>query len=561
MQRRVSRIGSTLGLAAVMAMSCSGGIAAAAVGNPGEQVIAEVYSATGGPTQDAVSIEGLVTCPSAVPYTGPNIEMHLPDGSLGPTQAVSANAWTLGSVLPCLATPISLNAVKSITVVGPQGAQLEPGAAITPGDLNPAGSDFANPQEYPLIFSNGTGITYDRPWRGGSDANSLDNFTVDDPAPFEFEVFEGSTFTVTVSSSTASIVAGTPVHFSTTAPGASGQTTYSWSFDGGANPQTTADPAVTFASPGVYDVTVQVIDSSGGTGIGTDQVTVGAATTPTVSTPTVSTPPRPTGPIHSGGTTPGGAPGKHPGTGATKAGGNHHGTTSQTQPKPHHHQHKPVATPKPAVAAPPPKPVSKPKPRPVHSPKPGSTAKPAPTTTTATHVSTRTTPTVTGTAPTVTTPTRTATTPTGAGRTARPPGAATPSGSPPGRSTGPKAPNAAGKDATTPAPSERPSPPAPHHKPASSTPPSRPSRTQPPGKLIHGRSLSGLDAKPAAASPLVAEVGGTPAIATAPALRPPPGRSPLGGVAAALAVCGLLGLGAWRELRRGRGPRRPRHRT
>jgi hypothetical protein len=61
------------------------------------------------------------------------------------------------------------------------------------------------------------------------------------------------------------------------------------------------------------------------------------------------------------------------------------------------------------------------------------------------------------------------------------------------------------------------------------------------------------------ASPLVTELGGAPA--TAPALRRAPGSSPLAGVAAALAVILLLGVGAGRELRRGDGPRGARPQT
>ena len=299
-----------IGWATVTLLACLDGIAAAQVANPDQQVSAEIYAPTGQPTQDVVAIANLDGgCPA---YTGPNIQMYLADGAQGPGQAVGADAWTLGQLLSCLTTPISLSSVTGITVIGPEGPQLEANAAITPGDLNPSESDFADPQEYPLIFSNGDGITYDRPWRGGSDDNSADNFTVDSPTPFRFEVFEGATFTVNVSASTQSVGAGAPLSFRASAPEATGQLTYSWSFDGGASAQTAADPTVTFANPGVYDVTVQVIDGGGGVGIGTDQVTVGAAT-PT----TASAHPRPTGPAHSGGHSPGAAARKHSGASVT----------------------------------------------------------------------------------------------------------------------------------------------------------------------------------------------------------------------------------------------------
>jgi hypothetical protein len=89
--------------------------------------------------------------------------------------------------------------------------------------------------------------------------------------------------------------------------------------------------------------------------------------------------------------------------------------------------------------------------------------------------------------------------------------------------------------------------------------PKAPARPAPPvpgaPRVVTGQLISAVVPVPEGASPLVHVVAAAPA--TAPALNPPKGSSPLSVIASVLAVLLLLAAGAGRELR-GRGRRLPR---
>ena len=276
--------------------------------NASQQATATVYAAGSSPSTDSVSVGQLESggCPA---YTGPNIELHQADGSQGPEEQVSSEAWTLGALLGCLAQPVALGSVTGITIEGPNGPQAADPSQLTPPDLTPGGSDFANPQEYPLLYSTGSGLTYARPWRGGSDANASDSFTAADPTAFTFDVFEGPLLHVTASATPATTKPGQAIQFAANVTGAPAGATlsYAWTFDGAAPDSSAAAPNESFAAAGTYRVSVEVTDDQGGGGGATIPVTVSSSST---TTPPTSTTPHPTGPRVSHGTTPSAAPGR-----------------------------------------------------------------------------------------------------------------------------------------------------------------------------------------------------------------------------------------------------------
>jgi hypothetical protein len=257
----------------------------------GSQVVtALVYHAgSSGPVADSSSLASLQAgCPS---YAGPNIELYT-SGGQAPTDEVNLGAaWSIGTLLSCLPTPIPLAAVTGVTMLGPRGPQLSVGgdqAQLTPTDLA-SPSDFANPAESPLVYSDGDGLVYDRPWRGGGDANATDQLIVNAPSPLVLQVFEGPLLTVAATASDASPPPDRPVTFHAIVNGAppAAALSYSWSFDGGAASATGPSPTVSFPSAGTYNVTVEVSDSAGGGGGATVRVTVGhpASTTSQASGP------------------------------------------------------------------------------------------------------------------------------------------------------------------------------------------------------------------------------------------------------------------------------------
>jgi PKD domain len=318
-RRPGSRPGRRLALAAAAAavLACVPSPTALA-DDSNEQVVANVYAPASAPTQDVVSLGALAGCPT---YTGPSLELYGPGGALEPAQTVSRDAWTLGTVLSCLQRPIPAADVQGVVIVGPTGPQYGTDSELDPGDLA-SPSDFADPSESPLIYDDGTGITYARPWRGGEDANAEDNFALSYPSQFTFDVYEGSLLDVALTAP-SSIGGGKPVTFEATVSGvpAGATLSYAWDFDGGAPNSTVEDPTVTFSAAGEYRVTLEVTDGDGGGGGASTTVTVGD--TGTVPARGSGNP----GPTRSSGHHPGGHRGKPTKSSSTRA-ARHHGRHS-----------------------------------------------------------------------------------------------------------------------------------------------------------------------------------------------------------------------------------------
>ncbi|MGZ4178383.1 MAG: PKD domain-containing protein [Solirubrobacteraceae bacterium] len=285
-------------------------------------VRATVYNGGGGTTTDSVSPAQLRAAPSQCPtYSSGSMQEY---GRQGPVTVTPSptNSWTMATILGCLETPIALADVTGITVIGGDGAPLTgPGSELTPADLaTPSG--FQNPAQTPVVTALGSTDQYDRPWRGGSDLDYLDETQ---STPIAIEVFEGPPLKVTAAASQTTVTVGSMINFSAAVSGNNGASlSYSWNFGGGAAPSTQAAPQVQFATAGVWTVNVEVTSANGGGG--GDQVTVtvtqpGSTTTPTTTGPTT------TGPDKSSGPTPGGEPVKQKKSGTQPKGTQHtHGT-------------------------------------------------------------------------------------------------------------------------------------------------------------------------------------------------------------------------------------------
>lgn len=457
------RLGSVPGRRLALAGAlCTGllafGAGAASADDSSPLVTATIYGSQSQTTNASVSTQALLDNPQQCPiYSGGSLDEHGRQGVVTVTPSPT-RSWTLSTILGCLQpAPVSLAQVQSITVIGDQGNPLEnPGSQISAGDL---GSSLD-----PIVQSLGSTDQYDRPWRGGSDLDYLDETQT---TPIAIEIFEGAPLEVTASASRTTVPVGGTIDFTAAVTGDSGSLSYDWSFGGGASDTTVASPQVQFNSAGVWTVEVQVISAGGGAG--GDQLTVtvnqpGSTTTPAKTGPTT------TGPDKSSGPTPGG-----PATTQKKSGTQHHGNQ---------HGH----------------------------------GKNTQTTTSQTQTTT-----------TDTSTTQTTTTP-AAGSS--------------GGTSGSSGSSGAASTPTTPAQTttSHPAPPAPTHHATPKPPPT--------GTLVRGQLVSDVVPLPADQSPLVhplpAAAGG------APAREAPDSPSPLPIVAAALAVVGLLGLGAQRELGRPR---------
>jgi len=238
---------------------------------------------------------------------------------------------------------VSLDAVTGITVITDQGSpETGAGSQLTPADIA-SPSDFQSTGETPVVSDLGSSVEYDRPWRGGTDEDYLDE--VVESQPLQIEVFEGPLLTVTVTPSVTSVAAGGTISFSATVTGQNGSPlSYDWSFGGGATSSTQSSPTVTFQSAGDWNVTLEVSDNDGGGGSASVPIIV-TATVPTAPTTTGTSP---TGPLTSAGTTPDGQPtttGQQP---TTPASGGHH---LKTKPTPRRSPTTP-ATGTPAASAP-----------------------------------------------------------------------------------------------------------------------------------------------------------------------------------------------------------------
>jgi hypothetical protein len=326
-------------------------------------VSATVYSPSGTSTESA-TLAGLEACPT---YSGPSTMQELGQQGFVPV-TFPANAWTLSTVLGCLAPqPVTLTGQGGVTVIDADGSpETGSGSQLTPADLAPPGkTDFNNPAEGPVVSDLGTAIRYDRPWRGSSqgqpDYDYSDQVTTDSPngqaTPVAIEVFEGPLLTITVSASRTTVSAGQPVTLGATVTGAGDSAlSYSWNFDGGAPGSEAPSPQVTFGNAGQYNVTVQVTDSQGGGGVASIPITVGTPPAPATGGHKQKGAGKnkkshsPTGPVKSSGTHAGAKAGKQ-NTGQSTTSGNTTTTTSSSTPTTTSTNTSTATTPSPSAAS------------------------------------------------------------------------------------------------------------------------------------------------------------------------------------------------------------------
>ncbi len=215
--------GRRFALPATLALISLGCLAplAGADENTSEPLSALVYRPGSAlPLSDGTTIGALeASCPT---YIGPNIELYQAGGSQAPAQQVNfKQAWSLGGLLGCLPVPVPLSTVTGVTVIGLNGPDLtgpSDRSQLSPSDLA-SPSDFADSLESPVVYSDGSGVIYDRPWRGGADTNADDQVVETSPAPFVLEVFEGAPLHVEVSAAPTSLPAGGAVSFNASVSG------------------------------------------------------------------------------------------------------------------------------------------------------------------------------------------------------------------------------------------------------------------------------------------------------------------------------------------------------
>lgn len=330
--------GRRFALALVIAgvsVACSAGAAAA---NPNLIVQASIHQRNGAVVPASVTISSLQGNPGqCAPYTGTHqLDLHDAGGGTHTDDFGNDAAWSLAAVVGCLSTPVPSSAVNGITVVQSNGSpEFSQYSQLGPSDLTTP-SPFADPTQVPVIYTDGTNITYDRPWRGQpDDDNAIDQ--VRESTPFQIEVYEGAIIPVTVTASEMTVAAGGTVTFGATVPAANSPgISYTWNFGGGAQGSQTASGAntsATFATPGEYEVGVLAANAAGGGGGAQVLITVTGPTQTSTTPPGTNT----TGPTGGNGTTPGApaapATGHQPGPS-----GNGQGSTS---PTPGAGKHKP----------------------------------------------------------------------------------------------------------------------------------------------------------------------------------------------------------------------------
>jgi hypothetical protein len=300
----------------VLALTAGGAVA----DDSGPIVVATVHPASGQPFQDSVSPAQLFANPGRCPlYTGGPITEYGRTGPETPPENPQ-RTWLLGTALSCMSTPINPATLPNLNVIvtGSGGApQSGTDSQLTAADLsNP--SDFQNSAWGPIVQSAGIN-QYDRPPRGASDLDFLDEFQSN--GPIAVDVYEGGKLTVNEHASPTNVTVGTTVSFSAVVTGNNGSAlSYNWNFGGGGTPNSSSQPSpqIQFNSAGVWPVSVDVSDDNGAGG--GDQLTVtvtqpGSTTTPTTTGVTT------TGPDKSSGPTPGGQPTKQ-----KKSGTQNHGT-------------------------------------------------------------------------------------------------------------------------------------------------------------------------------------------------------------------------------------------
>jgi hypothetical protein len=267
-----------LGLGIALAL-----LACSATAAPADQIVASatIYPASqGGVSQRAASLQALESCPT---YAGSSPVYLYPPGQ--PYQ-LTATSWSLSTVITC-GLQVPLSDVTAVQVRSPSQGFETP---LSTADLSDPSRyhDPQAPDALPVISVDGSEdqTTYTRPFRGGTDDNARDQVT-DNGSPITLIVYAGAPpLTVTASAHTLSSTAtattaklSATVHTESGSPVPASQLTWSWDFgDGGRSAEAT--PTHRFAAGG-YDVTVQVTDSSDGTG-GTATIRF---TTPTSSAP------------------------------------------------------------------------------------------------------------------------------------------------------------------------------------------------------------------------------------------------------------------------------------
>jgi hypothetical protein len=317
--------------------SASAGVAVA-----DQQVTANIYTQGGGkPLPEFIPIAALeASCPT---YAGPEGDFRGPDG--GPGGLPSGATWSLAAVLGCMSPPIHLGAVQDVVPYGTNGPETGSGV-LTRADLQ-SPSDFADPSENPVVFSDGDNVYYQRPPRYSGD-NPQGDWVVDtNPAPFVVDVFEGQPLTISVSASQTSPPSGTSVAFTAKVSGANGgdKLSYNWTFDDGST-SSVASPQHTFTT-GQYTVTLEVADTTTGGGGGASvgltvgnpqQGPTGPGGTQSTTTPTTTTTPQPPPPGGHQGGTPNGQHSLHGTTGGNSGSDQHHGSgaRSSSRSRSHH---------------------------------------------------------------------------------------------------------------------------------------------------------------------------------------------------------------------------------
>jgi len=299
---------AVVALAAVALLACGSDLALA---TPSDRILSvTVYKPGAQAATESITSGSLESRPGACPPYGKTSMQEYGLGGRSEPQQFGNTTWTLATILGCLQPAIQpADATGGITVFTADGSpESGPDSTLASGDLAPPTS-FNDPSESPVISDLGSSMRYDRPWRGGSDQDYLDQIT--EGAPIAISVFEGHQILVTASASPTTVGQGGTVSFSASASGSG--LSYQWSFGGGAPSSTQQNPQITFNSAGVWTVSLLVTDTNGDAGHAQLTVTVNPSsqTTSTPTTPGTIT----TGPSNSTGTTPGGAPG-------TTSGGN-----------------------------------------------------------------------------------------------------------------------------------------------------------------------------------------------------------------------------------------------
>jgi PKD repeat protein len=305
--------GRRFALALALAWLATPGGIAAADQSTSPIVVATVYKPGGGVTSDAVSLGTLQGNPQQCPpYSRQTMTEYRSQGAITvglPQSGPETGTWPLSSILGCLQTPVLTDDVTGLTVVNSNGSpEVSDGSQLVPKDLA-SPSDFADPAETAVVSDLGSTFQYNRPWRGATDLDYLDE--VNTSSPVTIEVYEGPRLTVNVTASATSVSAGSTISFNATVSGANGSPlSYHWSFgNSGADDSTASDPGAQFASAGTYTVTLQVTDSNGGGGGATIPITVTSASE---TQPQTTPAPTRTGPDTSSGTAPTGNPSTTP---------------------------------------------------------------------------------------------------------------------------------------------------------------------------------------------------------------------------------------------------------